>query len=487
MSSDGSRERQARSVERLKQVGLPGLETGTLVIVQSLSYPVSEARKIVGIALYDERMLCMILLLRNPALRIVYVSAMPIDEAVVDYYLSFIPEVTDARERLALVSVGHAEPRPLSQKLIEDPRALQETRAAVPDVGDAYILPFNVTRLEKELSRALGIPLYGPKLELVAMGSKSGSRRVARRAGVPILPGREDVRNDAEILAAIEEIRSLRPGVDAVVIKLNNGFSGQGNAIVLLDGFSPPVSDASTVFCAAEESWPTFIEKIKVEGAVVEERMRGEGVVSPSVQMRIAPGGEFEVVSTHDQILGGPDDQVYLGCRFPARREYREAIQSHASRLAEVLAAEGVIGSFGVDFVVAPDGELDDAYMSEINLRLGGTTHPFMMARLATEGTYDRATGELVCGSVPKYYISSDNLKSDTYIGLEPADVIAAIRARGLAFDLHSRTGATLHLFGALRAHGKLGTVCIANTPEDADILYREVVAAIAAAAAARR
>jgi hypothetical protein len=417
----------------------------------------------------------------------VYASAMPVDEAVVDYYLSFIPEMTDARERLTLVSVGHAEPRPLSQKLLENPRALDEIRAAVPDPDDAYIFPFMVTAYETELSRALGIPLYGSDLGLVALGSKSGSRRIARLAGVPILPGREDVRNEAEIVAAIEGIRSLRPDAEAVVIKLNNGFSGQGNAIVSLDGFSPPVWDATTVFCAAEESWPTFIEKIGSEGAVVEELMRGQEIVSPSVQMRIAPGGDFEVVSTHDQILGGPDDQVYLGCRFPARSDYREAIQSHASRIAEVLSAEGVIGSFGVDFVVAPDGDLEDAFMTEINLRVGGTTHPFMMARLATEGTYDRATGDLVCDGVRKYYISSDNLKSDAFIGLEPADVIAAIRARGLAFDLHSRTGATLHLFGALRAHGKLGTVCIANSPEDADILYREVVAAIAAAATARR
>jgi hypothetical protein len=63
MRIEGSQDRQARFVERLKQIGLPGLESGTIVIVQSLSYPVSEARKIVGIALYDERMLCMLLLL----------------------------------------------------------------------------------------------------------------------------------------------------------------------------------------------------------------------------------------------------------------------------------------------------------------------------------------------------------------------------------------------------------------------------------------
>jgi hypothetical protein len=471
-------------VERLEQVGLPGLEAGTIVVVQSLSYPVSEARKIVGIALYDERMLCMLLLLRNPGLRIVYVSAMPVDEAVVDYYLSFIPEVTNARDRLTFVSIGDADPRALSEKLLHDPRALAAVRAAVPDRDDAYILPFNVTALEIELSAKLGIALYGPDLELFPLGSKSGSRRIARRAGVPIVQGREDVRSESDIAAAIEEIRAARPESVAAVVKLNNGFSGQGNAIVSFDGFAPPISDRNIVFCASEESWSSYISKVKAEGAVVENLVRGHGVVSPSVQMRIAPGGDFEVVSTHDQILGGPDEQVYLGCRFPARSAYREAIQTHASRIAEVLAADGVIGLFGVDFVVAPED--DGVYMSEINLRLGGTTHPFMMARLATGGTYDPVTGELVRDGVSKHYVSSDNLKSDDYVGLRSEDVIAAIQARGIGFDSHTRTGATLHLFGALRAHGKLGTVCIANSPEDADILYREVVAAVDAAAAAR-
>ena len=54
------------------------------------------------------------------------------------------------------------------------------------------------------------------------------------------------------------------------------------------------------------------------EGAVVEELLRVPNLQSPSVQLRIDAGGVVEVLSTHDQILGGPEGQVYIGCRFPA-------------------------------------------------------------------------------------------------------------------------------------------------------------------------
>src|SRR5206468_3770855 len=121
---------------------------------------------------------------------------------------------------------------------------------------------------------------------------------------------REDLRQLADIEQAIEHIRARSPHADGVVIKLNNGFSGQGNAIVELGSASTPLTSASTTFCAAGESWPDFAAKIGAEGAIVEELVRDEPMASPSVQLRIAPGGTFEVVSTHDQVLGGPEGQV---------------------------------------------------------------------------------------------------------------------------------------------------------------------------------
>lgn len=453
------------------------LRQGTILVLPSLSFPSEELRKIVGIQHYEERMLFLLLLLRNPDLQVVYLSSLPIGEAVVDYYLSFLPDPAGARERLSCVSVGDPAPRALTAKLLARPELVERARE-LADGGrpDGYVLPFNVTRLEQEFAERVGLPLYGPRPELVRLGSKTGSRRAARIAGVPMIDGWEDLRSLDEVQDAVRRMHGRTPPPpDAVVVKLNEGFSGQGNAIVDLRAFGGRLLDCPTTFGADEESWPSFEGKIAEGGAVVEELMRVPGTVSPSVQLRIAPGGAVDLVSTHSQVLGGPGGQVYLGCRFPADDGYRLEIQRWALRVAEVLAAQGVIGLFGIDFIVVPNPSGVDTYVSEINLRIGGTTHPFWMALLATEGRYDPASGQLVAGGQPKAYLATDNLKSRSLAGLHPMQVVAKVADAGLAYDHRTRTGATVHLLGALREYGKLGVTCIADSPSGADDLYCEL------------
>lgn len=453
------------------------LENGTIVVVSSITFAPSELRKITGIEHYEERLLCVLLWLRNPATRIVYVSSVEVDPAIVDYYLSFLPDPEDARRRLTMISLGDPQPRALTEKLLERPEVVAEIRRAVPDPAHAFIMPFNVTELERALAELMGLPLYGPRPDLARFGTKSGGRSAARRAGVPVLEGAEDLRSLDDLEAAIASLRARRPEARAVVIKLNNGFSGQGNAIIDVKRVAAPIDHSVTVFCAEDESWASFGPKILDEGAIVEEQLRVAGLVSPSVQLRIDPGGGVEVISTHDQILGGPDDQVYLGCRFPARRDYRRRIQDHALRIAELLAAEGVIGLFGIDFVAVPGADGYVVYLSEINLRVGGTTHPFLMAKGVSGGTYDAATGELRADGRNICYVASDNIKSPRYVGITPDRVLRALRASGLAYDDTTKSGATLHLLGALEGYGKLGATCLAPTIDEAAILYDEVVA----------
>jgi len=454
-----------------------GVVGSTIVVVPSISFPVVELQKIAAVQSYEERMLFFLLLLADPAVRVVFVSSDAVDPATIDYYLRFVPDRDDARRRLELVSLGDPSIGSLSAKLLARPADLERLRGAVRAAGgDGGMLPFNVMGAEQDLADALGVPLYGPRPELTWLGSKSGSRQVAAEAGVPVLPGAGDVFSVPELAKAIAGLQERRPDAPAVVIKLNNGFSGQGNAIVELDGLADPLTESTTVFCAGEESWASFEAKVEEEGAIVEELVRSPALRSPSVQLQISPTGEVEVLSTHDQILGGPDNQVYLGCRFPARPEYRLAIQAEAGKVAEVLVARGVTGVFGIDFLV--DG--DRVTLSEINLRMGGTTHPFWMARLATGGTYDQASGELrLPDGGTRCYVATDNIKSLRLLGSHPADVIARIDESGLAYDPSTATGATLHLLGALRGAGKMGVTCIAATPEDADELYADVLTAL--------
>jgi hypothetical protein len=264
-----------------------------------------------------------------------------------------------------------------------------------------------------------------------------------------------------------------------VVIKLNDGFSGQGNAVVDLAGLNGSLLDSPVTFCAEEESWNSFAAKIAEGGAVVEEHLDVPGMVSPSVQLRILPGGTPLVLSTHSQVLGGPNRQVYLGCRFPADKAYRGQIGAAAERVGRVLAARGVIGYFGVDFFVVPDGRRQRVFLAEINLRVGGTTHPFGMASLVTDGRYDPAGGHLVAGGRAKSYLATDNLKSPALVGRQPQEVIDQVDRLGLGYDHRRRTGATLHLLGALREYGKMGVTCIGDTEEEARRRYREVVDAL--------
>jgi hypothetical protein len=444
---------------------------------------VAELAKITAVGRYEERMMFALLYLADPEHRLVYVTSQAVDPAIVDYYLRFVANPDEARTRLSMVTLDDPDIRPLSQKLLARPDLVGAIRDLAGDPAQALIIPFNVGATDQVLADALGLRLQGPRPDLAWLGSKSGARKVARRAGVAVLPGNEDLFSAAAVERAISDIRSDEPEAESVVIKLNNGFSGQGNAMVALDSARDSLVDSPTTFCASEESWPSFLGKIETEGAIVEELVRRPGLTSPSVQLRISTAGELEVVSTHDQVLGGPGQQVYLGCRFPADAAYRGAIREQALRVGRVLVAEGVVGSFGIDFLVIPGDAGAQIYLSEINLRAGGTTHPFWMARLAMGATYDDVTGELVADGTPKSYMASDNVKSEALVGVSPARMIETIDRSGLAYDAETCTGTTLHLLGALERFGKMGVTCIADSREEADDLYKEVVETALAAA----
>ena len=69
-------------------------------------------------------------------------------------------------------------------------------------------------------------------------------------------------------------------------------------------------------------------------------------------------------------------------------------ITNEAAKVGRRLAKEGVIGRFALDFVVvrAKNGKWEP-YAIEINLRKGGTTHPFLTLQFLTDGTYNPETG----------------------------------------------------------------------------------------------
>ncbi len=461
----------------------------TNVVVPSLSLHAEELAKISGAHHYEERMLCMLMLLRLPHGRLIYVTSQQISSPIVDYYLHLLPGIPHqhARQRLTLLSCHDASSTPLTQKILERPRLIERIRSAIPDLRAAHLTCFNSTPLERTLAVRLGIPLYACDPALSYLGTKSGSREIFREAGVKIPDGFENLRDEQDVVEAMADLKRRQPGMRRAVIKLNDGFSGEGNAIFPYDGAPESGNLVSWVrselprrirFEARDETWERYRQKFADMGGIVESFVEGEGEIrSPSVQCRIDPLGRIRIISTHDQVLGGPSGQVFLGSTFPADEEYSRDIQDVGQRVAQLLKGREVLGRFAIDFISLKRAGRWEHYAIEINLRKGGTTHPYMMLQFLTNGSYDPESGlyHTPTGK-PCYYFASDNLSSPAYRGLTPDDLIDISVDHRLHFDAASQQGVVFHLIGALSEYGKVGTVCIGDSHESARKFYRETV-----------
>jgi hypothetical protein len=462
----------------------------TVVVVPSLSLDPIELRKINGVRHYEERMLCLLMLLRLPNTNIVYVTSRPIHPSIIDYYIHLLPGVPGrhARNRLTLFDCDDGSPEPLTQKVLQRPRLVGRISDAIPDKSAAHITCFNASHLERSLAVQLGIPLYAADPDLVHLGDKSHGRELFERVGIDFPKGAEHLRDEDDVVAALAELRGSDPSLRRSVVKLNEGFSGEGNAMFDYGDAPNGTSLEPWIrrnlferlrFEAEGESAEPFMAKYREMGGIVEEYLEGEKA-SPSVQCRIDPTGGHQIVSSHDQILGGRTGQVFLGSTFPAHPEYRSEIHEVADRVAAELATAGVIGRFSVDFVSVRQHHGWKHYALEMNLRKGGTTLPYLMLKFLTGGTYDRDTGIYTTPTgQARYYHASDNVEKDQYRGLTPDDLIDIVVQNELHFRSHRQQGVVFHLIGALSEFGKLGVVGIGHTPERATQLYQETVAVL--------
>lgn len=465
-----------------------------ILVIPSFSVDQQVGDKVSGFLHYEERLLFSLIRLRNPLTRVIYITALPLCPIVIDYYLQLLPGIpfSHARDRLLLISTYDGSLKPLTQKILERPRLVAKIRRALRP-NKSYMVCYNSTDLEQQLSLKLGIPLLAASPEVLTWGSKSGSRRIFAEADIPHPDGSYTVRNVDDLVEELWQLWRRQPALKRIVVKLNEGFSGEGNAILDLRPIHNHAPDRSSSietkaalynqlaemrFQGAGETWETFAARIPELGVIVEAFIEGEVKRSPSVQGYIRPSGEVEIVSTHDQILGGADGQVYEGCYFPADADYRLKLQELGLKVGEVLAAKGAIERYGVDFVVVQDSQTKqwDIQAIEINLRKGGTTHPFMTLRLLTNGSFDYDTGKFLSQqNQEKYYIATDNLQKEQYKGLLPDDLMDIIAQERLHFDSSSRTGTVFHLMGALSEFGKLGLTSIGNSLEEAQEIYDRV------------
>ena len=347
---------------------------------------------------------------------------------------------------------------------------------------------FNVSEGEEELTVKLNLPIYCCDPDLNYLGTKSGSRKLFKDCGTKTPEGYENLSSARDIIESLYKLKINKPHLQKAVIKMNDGFSGDGNAVFYYkDAPSDPnelvhwihsnIRNCTKVV-AKKLSYEKFINKFEKMGGIVEEFISGEWVTSPSVQIRINPLGEICIISTHDQLLGGESGQVYEGATFPANPEYGKELSEITYALATNMRDKGVLGRFGIDYMSSKTKEGWQHYAIEINLRKGGTTHPFLMLQFLTNGTYyaDKSAFVLNDGTL-RHYFATDNLQKEKYKGLTPLDLIDIAMHHGLHYDHSNEEGVMFHLISALSQFGKIGLTSIGKTPERAMEFYKQVVA----------
>src|SRR5436309_13710889 len=212
-----------KSIEHFNQ------DPQTIVVVPSMSIDAIGSGAV--IQAYEERFLFLLLLLRQPRARLIYVTSQTILPSIIDYYLDLLPGVipSHARPRLFLLSPLDGSVRPLSDKLLARPRLIERIRSLIIDPDRAHLVPFNTTNREKELALQLGIPMYGADPKFFPMGTKSCCRKIFTEENVPHPAGRENIGSKEDLVDAILQMRAAKPALSQVMVKLNEGVSGEGN------------------------------------------------------------------------------------------------------------------------------------------------------------------------------------------------------------------------------------------------------------------
>jgi PGM1 C-terminal domain len=159
---------------------------------------------------------------------------------------------------------------------------------------------------------------------------------------------------------------------------------------------------------------------------------------------------------------------------FPADPGYARTISQHAATIADRLVGLEVLGRFAVDFVVVRDSSGGwSAYAIELNLRKGGTTHPFLTLQFLTDGRYQSDTALFMTSTgSEKHLVATDHLESPRLRALSIGDLFDIVARNGLHFHQARQVGIVFHMISCLTEHGRLGLTAVGNSRAEAEALY---------------
>lgn len=476
----------------------------TFVVVSGLNSDSYNLSQVKGLDHYEERMLFFLFLLKYKRTKIIYVTSKNFNTKLFDYYISLISndpkEIKSIKSRLKHIEVtkNYIKPISLTERLLNDEKALRTIKENIFNAKTAVLRCYYPSEIERKLALKLNMPLFGSKEKFDYVGTKSGSRKVFRLTGLNLIPGYSYLKSFPELRLAMAKLMKNHPYYKRLVIKLDQCASGRGNCIFnvkdFLNDYDIEISVKTDVqklakkiklhfkeyasFQQPEQKFGDYVREFNRIGGIVELFIPGEIKYSPSVQVYISAEKKAKVISTHEQILGGVDKQKYLGCSFPSLPEHRKIIIKEAKKVADWMAKKGMIGHFGVDFIVTHNIKTNKVktHPIEINLRKGGTTHPFRIAFYLTRAKYDSKKGILFCGKLPIHYQSMDLIESENYKGIDPMKLVELVHNSSISFNENNKKGALVYMPGMAKEFGRFGALAIGHSTEETKRIYNKMI-----------
>ncbi len=191
-----------------------------------------------------------------------------------------------------------------------------------------------------------------------------------------------------------------------LVVKLNEGVSGEGNATSISPACPRPVTPAKraahrrahardAVRAAMTPPTTRYMAKLAERGGIVEERIAGQRLPQPErAAARDAAGRRRAAVDARSD--AGRSERPDVS-RLPVPGERRIRAGDHARGAQGRPPADGggrarPLRRSTSSPCATISGEWE-VYAIEINLRKGGTTHPFLTLQFLTDGAYDPEHG----------------------------------------------------------------------------------------------
>lgn len=480
----------------------------TAVVLSGLNFNLRELNKTPYLHKYEEKFLFFLFLLRFSRTKIIYVTSERLPDYILSYYLDIITDDPQKQKRmlkrLILLNLNDRRKLPVAAKLAKNEEALQKITTEIPDRKNAYINCYNSTKYEKDVALKLKIPIYGINENLSVHGTKSGSIKIFGNCNVPFLNSYINLKSKKDLISSIAKLIKTHSDQKRLIIKIDDYPAGEGNVVFSIENLRKlaPIDNEKfktialaveanmDACCEQSEKLPhnrfsyyfdtldQYIEEFEKNGGIVELFADAKEMHSPSCQVRILPDKKVRILSTHEQILKGKYKSEYVGCIFPAGKDYRKNITSYSEKIGAFLAKKGVIGRFAVDFLAYRDDSSDPFKIKaiEINLRKGGTTHPYALARSATGALYNKKTGLLRIGSKYIYYLASDSISNEKWKNKQPQKLLKIIEANHLNYNKENKKGVIVHLSGTLKSSGRFGATFIGTSPKMVQDLYKKTL-----------